>query len=44
MLNLSHRLSSFQIPPCFLHVAGLLFSQAFAKSQSTMLITALMAL
>ncbi len=31
MLNLSHRLSSFQIPPCFLHVAGLIFSQAFAK-------------
>lgn len=33
MLNLPHRLSNFQIPPCFLHVAGLPISQACAKSQ-----------
>lgn len=31
MLTLSHR---FQMPPCFLHVAGLPIPQACAKSQS----------
>jgi hypothetical protein len=34
MLNLSPRLSRFQIPPCFLHVAGLRNSQTYARSQS----------